>query len=106
MKTTAIFKMDFTKTNECYIGFTRDFDTIIEQFENHIKQNKPDRNRVHDLMEEFGKEYFVATNLQTFPTGTRYDDDIVQKAKAKYIRDYKPTLNNFKDRQLSYPPIE
>ena len=101
---TGIFKIDFTTTNECYIGWTRNFESVMEQLIKHAN-TKEATNRLHDLIKEHGEAHFKATLLVPLPEGA--SKELLQKEKAKAIALHKPSLNSPQDRAMkTTTPIE
>lgn len=97
MKIVGIARVIFTKTNEFSIHYTRNFEDLLDQIEEHANNPlKKNASRLYDLMEEFGKENFKAELLVPMSNGATKED--LSEAKRKAIMKYKPTLNNHQDR--------
>lgn len=96
MNIVGIARVIFTKTNEFSIHYTRNFDALLDQIEEHANNPlKPNKSRLYDLMAEFGKEYFNAELLVSMSGGATAED--LSEAKRKAVIKYKPTLNNRQD---------
>jgi len=95
---TGIVKVVFKKTNECYISYSRKCENILNQLEQHVKdESKKNTTRLHDLIEEFGIGEFSYEVIKQLPEGTT--KELLEKEKLKAIKEHNPSLNSYKDKE-------
>lgn len=92
---TGIYRTIFTKTNECYIGWNRNIDSLFDQIDSGKKKGQKSNSRFHDLYDEFGRDAFKIEVLEEHSEGA--SKELLNERKLHFINKYKPTLNNKTD---------